>query len=158
DPATRRLLRELQGLSIVDLAAYIGTDGENLADWEANEPPAGDEMADKYRRIMHWMWQSLGTFRPAWTSTTHTLTLLREMGIAPHHAGVRRATSLVRDNSKWEHDGQDYFDGEVEPCINGKTVATGTYFGQNVDAIVERLLGEQLEDGGWNCEAENGSV
>src|SRR5690606_11530795 len=30
DPATRRLLRELQGLSIVDLADYIGTDGENL--------------------------------------------------------------------------------------------------------------------------------
>jgi len=27
-----------------------------------------------------------------------------------------------------------------------------------VAAIVKRILGERLEDGGWNCEAENGSV
>jgi hypothetical protein len=31
-------------------------------------------------------------------------------------------------------------------------------FGQDVDGVVARLLGEQLEDGGWNCEVENGSV
>ena len=48
--------------------------------------------------------------------------------------------------------------GEVEPCINGRTVTLGIYFGQDVDGVVARLLGEQLEDGGWNCEAENGSV
>jgi hypothetical protein len=41
---------------------------------------------------------------------------------------------------------------------HGRTVALGAYFGQDVDAVVERLLGEQLEDGGWNCETENGSV
>ena len=34
----------------------------------------------------------------------------------------------------------------------------GAYFGVNVAAIVERILAERLEDGGWNCEAENGSV
>lgn len=50
------------------------------------------------------------------------------------------------------------FDGEVEPCINGGTVALGAYFGVPVDGVVERLLGEQLADGGWNCEAERGSV
>lgn len=49
-------------------------------------------------------------------------------------------------------------DGEVEPCINGGTVALGAYFGVPVDGVVERLLGEQLDDGGWNCEAERGSV
>src|SRR5262249_9023662 len=51
-----------------------------------------------------------------------------------------------------------FFEGEVEPCINGMTVALGTYFGQNVTPIVARLVTEQLEDGGWNCEAERGSV
>ena len=54
--------------------------------------------------------------------------------------------------------GQRYFDGEVEPCINGRTIETGAYFGVDVAAIVERVLGERLDDGGWNCEAENGSV
>src|SRR5581483_11442967 len=54
--------------------------------------------------------------------------------------------------------GQPFFSGEVEPCINGRTVTLGVYFGQDVAGIVARLLGEQLTDGGWNCEAENGSV
>src|SRR5256886_9644526 len=37
-------------------------------------------------------------------------------------------------------------------------VALGAYFDQDVDGVVVRLLREQLEDGGWNCEVENGSV
>jgi hypothetical protein len=80
------------------------------------------------------------------------------MGLDPVSDQARRAVALVRDNSKWDEGGQDYFDGEVEPCINGKAVALGAYLGQNVQGIVERLLGEQLGDGGWNCEAEGGST
>jgi hypothetical protein len=64
----------------------------------------------------------------------------------------------VRDHCRWEHAGQRFFSGEVEPCINGRTVTLGTYFEQNIDGVVARLISEQLEDGGWNCEAENGSV
>ena len=55
----------------------------------------------------------------------------------------------------WEHAGQRYFDGEVEPCVNGRTIETGAYFGVDVAPIVEQVLGERLEDGGWNCEAED---
>jgi len=51
-----------------------------------------------------------------------------------------------------------FFDGEVGPCINGRTIETGAYFGVDVAAVVERILAERLADGGWNCEAENGSV
>jgi hypothetical protein len=36
--------------------------------------------------------------------------------------------------------------------------AVGAYFGQDVRGIVARLLAEQLPDGGWNCEAVNGST
>jgi hypothetical protein len=93
-----------------------------------------------------------------WTSTFPTLTLLRDFGIDPEAKALRETIALVRDNCRWEHDGQAFFDGEVEPCINGRTVAIGSYFGEDVDGIVARLLGEQLGDGGWNCEAENGSV
>jgi hypothetical protein len=38
------------------------------------------------------------------------------------------------------------------------TVSLGAYFDEDVGAVVDRLVREQLEDGGWNCEAENGSV
>jgi hypothetical protein len=93
-----------------------------------------------------------------WISTLPTLQLLHDFGVDPRSDGVRRAVALVREHCRWEHAGQPFFRGEVEPCINGRTVTLGTYFGQNVDGIVVRLLDEQLEDGGWNCESENGSV
>jgi hypothetical protein len=93
-----------------------------------------------------------------WTSTLPTLQLLCDFGIDPRAERVRRAVTLVSDNCRWEHAGQPFFSGEVEPCINGRTVTLATYFDQPVDAVVARLLDEQLEDGGWNCEAENGSV
>jgi hypothetical protein len=93
-----------------------------------------------------------------WTSTFPTLTLLRDFGIDPNAEAVRETVALVRENCRWEHAGQPFFDGEVEPCINGRTVAVGAYFGVDVGGIVARLLGEQLDDGGWNCETENGSV
>lgn len=93
-----------------------------------------------------------------WTSTFPTLTLLRDLGVDQAAEPVRDAIALVRDNCRWEHAGQPFFAGEVEPCINGRTVLVGAYFGVDVDGIVTRLVGEQLADGGWNCEAENGSV
>ena len=93
-----------------------------------------------------------------WTSTLPTLQLLCDFGIDPRADRVRRAVALVRDHCRWEHAGQPFFSGEVEPCINGRTVRLGTYFDHDVDAVVVRLLAEQLEDGGWNCDAERGSV
>lgn len=87
-----------------------------------------------------------------------TLQLLYDFGVEPSSANVRLAIERVRGGCRWEHAGQRFFDGEVEPCINGRVVALGAYFGEDVAPVVARLLKEQLEDGGWNCEAENGSV
>ena len=93
-----------------------------------------------------------------WTATTHSLSLLREFGFDPASDRAQRMVELIEANARWEHDAQPYWEGEVEPCINGITVANGTYFGVDLSPIVQRLVGERLEDGGWNCEAENGSV
>lgn len=99
-----------------------------------------------------------------WTSTMHVLMLLRDFGLDPASAQAQRAVGLVRDLVTWrgsgppECDDNPFFAGELEPCINGQVGAVGAYFGQDVRAIVDRLLGEQLPDGGWNCEAENGSL
>lgn len=93
-----------------------------------------------------------------WTSTLPALQLLHDFGVDPSSDPVRRAVALVRNHSRWEHAGQPFFGGEVEPCINGRVVTLGAYFDQDVSGVVARLLGEQLRDGGWNCEAENGSV
>lgn len=157
DVATRKLLRDLHRISLDDVASFLELDPAILSNWE-NEPNPQGEGISKYRSALNWLKNSIGTLKPEWISTTFTLLLLQDMGLDPASQQARRAVELVRANTKWDHDGQDYFDGEVEPCINGKTVALGAYFGQNVDGIVERLLGEQLSDGGWNCEAERGSV
>ena len=88
----------------------------------------------------------------------HTLQTLQIFGLDPASEAAGRAISRVAEHGRWEHAGQRYFDGEVEPCINGRTIETGAYFGVDVAPIVERIVGERLADGGWNCEAENGSV
>lgn len=103
----------------------------------------------------HWRAEDPGQ---PWISTLPTLQLLHEFGVDPDCEKVRQAVVRVRENCRWEHAGQPFFSGEVEPCINGRTVTLGVYFHQEVDEVVARLLDEQLEDGGWNCEAENGSV
>ncbi|HSM02893.1 MAG TPA: hypothetical protein VK960_10715 [Acidimicrobiia bacterium] len=93
-----------------------------------------------------------------WTATMHTLQTLQILGLDRNSPSAQRAVSLVAANGRWEHEGQRYFDGEVEPCINGRTIETGAYLGADVGGIVDRILEEGLDDGGWNCEAERGSV
>jgi hypothetical protein len=99
-----------------------------------------------------------------WDSTMHVLSLLRELGLDPASDEARRAVELVRDRVTWRGCGPEeaadnpFFAGEIEPCINGQVAAVGAYFGQDVRGIVDRLLAEQLPDGGWNCEAADGSA
>jgi hypothetical protein len=102
-------------------------------------------------------WRAQNQGQP-WVATLPTLQLLRDLGVDPENERVGHAVDMVRQRCRWEHAGEPFFEGEVEPCINGRALALGVYFGQNMDALVQRLIGEQLEDGGWNCEAENGSV
>jgi hypothetical protein len=83
----------------------------------------------------------------------HALMLLRDMGLDPASGEARRAVGRVRDHITLYEGGQPFFEGEVEPCINGRLLNLGAYFGEPCEAVLERLLGEQLDDGGWNCEA-----
>lgn len=93
-----------------------------------------------------------------WTATTFSLTQLREFGLDPSSDRAKRIVELIGANSRWDEGGQPYWEGEVEECINGRTVADGAYFGVDVSPIVNRLVGQRLEDGGWNCERINGSL
>jgi hypothetical protein len=100
-----------------------------------------------------------------WTDTFHVLELLRRLGLDPESEQARRAVGLVREHVTWRDPEFEtpwadnrFFAGEVEPCINGNVVATGSYFGVDMTPLVDRLLGEQLPDGGWNCDVENGAT
>ncbi|MBI5162120.1 MAG: hypothetical protein HY996_12025 [Micrococcales bacterium] len=93
-----------------------------------------------------------------WTATMWALRQLWDCGVDPADPRVRDAVDRVAAGVRWEYDGEPYFDGEVEPCINGQTVGAGSYFGRDVDGIARRLVGETMADGGWNCDQERGSV
>ena len=91
---------------------------------------------------------------PGWMTTVWNLALLKDMGADPESRQVRTAIARVRKNITWyQWDGRPFFDGETEPCLNGAILASGAYFGEPNKRLLKRLLGEQLEDGGWNCEA-----
>ncbi len=100
----------------------------------------------------------------SWTASPEgtafeTLLWLRDLGLNAASGAARIAVELVRDHVTWHWwDDNPFFVGEVEPCINGRVVALGAYFGEDVTRLVERLRGEQMADGGWNCEQENGAT
>ena len=110
----------------------------------------GAELLARQTTDGHWNDQT----EHGWMTTTDALKLLTDLGADPSDGKVRGAIGRVTDRiTWWQLDGRPFFDGETEACINGRILATGAHFGAVVDPLLARLLGEQLEDGGWNCEA-----
>jgi hypothetical protein len=101
---------------------------------------------------------------PVWLPTLFTLLLLRATGVDRTDPAVESAVARLEANLRWSNQpnwnlrsadlgGNPFFHGEVEPCINGGVLALGAYFGRPTEGLAHRLAGEQLDDGGWNCEA-----
>jgi hypothetical protein len=154
DPAIRwQVMRDLTDApaeEVVDERARVATEGWG-AKLLALQGPDGiwrdaDEQADMV--------------------TVRALDELRALGPDPVDSGVQEAIARLRNSEEWlrllppgyAFHARPFFTGETEPCINGRIVAFGAYFGQDVQGVVDRLLGEQMADGGWNCEQERGSV
>ncbi len=150
-------------------------DADPSVRWQVMRDIAGeaDEVVDAERARVAtegWGAQLLASQRddgmwmvpdPEWplAPTLYTLLLLRAMGLDPASEPAKKAVGLVRERVTWAYWGNaPFFEGEVEPCINGGVLAVGAYFGEGSERLAHRLLGEQLEDGGWNCEAERGST
>ena len=101
-----------------------------------------------------------GADEPYWLSTLNAMVMLWELGVDPECEAAVAAVGRVAERVTWgpEFGDSPFFEGEVEPCINGRVLGLGAYFHRPSAALLARLLSEQLADGGWNCEAERGSV
>src|SRR4051794_40998011 len=149
DPSIRwQVMRDLTG----EPAELVAAERSRIASegW-------GRQLLDQQRPDGQW---GDGRATPFWWSNMYTLVFLRDLGVDPTSARVQEAIALVREHVTWgPHFGDSpFFEGEVEPCINGRVVGLGAYFQVRSDRLVDRLVSEQLADGGWNCEAERGSV
>lgn len=165
----------------MDVMAYL-LDGDPAIRWQVMRDltdAAPDAVAAERARVATEGWGARliaeqdddgrwdgGTYRPgwvdesrpyfdAWTAAHFSLQSLMEYGIDPESPAAERAIGLVRENVRWDYNGELYFQGEVEPCINGIALAIGAYFGQEAAPIAQTILATQHDDGGWNCWEED---
>src|SRR3954463_16667164 len=159
DPVIRWLLDADPAIRWQVLRDLTDTPAEGVAAERARVASEGwgPWLLDQQRPDGQW---GDGVATPFWWSNLYTLVFLRDLGVDPTSERVRAAIDRVRGSVTWgpEFGNSPFFEGEVEPCINGRVVALGAYFGERSDRLVDRLLAEQLADGGWNCDAERGSV
>jgi hypothetical protein len=143
DPAIRwQVMRDLTGEAPEAIAAErsrVATEG-----WGAHllalQSPAGNWGGPKEDRGL--------------LITLYTLVLLKDLGLDPANKQARKMIGRVDKRLVFKPlNNRPFLHGETEPCINGRILAIGSYFKEPNDALANQLLGEQLEDGGWNCEA-----
>ncbi len=103
-----------------------------------------------------------GLYSPKWTSTTYTMLLLRDFGLAPSNGHARKACSLLLDHGLRGDGGINYGQaGRSETCITGMVFSILSYFqydDDRVDTVAEHLLEQQMPDGGWNCQRIYGAT
>jgi len=143
DPAIRwQVMRDLTGEAPAAVAAErsrVAIEGWG-AQLLARQSPAGNWGGPKEDRGL--------------LITLYTLVVLKDLGLDPASRQARKMIDRVDQRLVFKPlNNRPFLHGETEPCINGRILAIGSYFKEPNDALANQLLGEQLEDGGWNCEA-----
>jgi hypothetical protein len=140
DPAIRwQVMRDLTGESPTAIAAErsrVATEGWG-AKLLARQTPAGSWRGGQWDLV-----------------TLYSLVVLKDLGLDPASKQARKMIDRIDKHLVFTRlNNRPYFHGEIEPCINGRILGLGSYFKKPNDALADQLLREQLEDGGWNCEA-----
>jgi len=153
----------------MDTIAWL-LDSDSAIRWQAMRDLAGaapDAVAAERARVPHdgvaaeilacqgsdGSWHRTGA--PDWLPTLFTMIFLRATGVDASDPVIDSAVARLEAGFRWDEEfgKKPFFEGEVEPCINGGALALGAYFGRPSMSLAHRLVGEQLNDGGWNCEA-----
>jgi hypothetical protein len=152
DPAIRwQVMRDLTGEAPDAIAAErsrIATEG-----W-------GAQLLARQSAAGNWGWgprgwrDDLPQADRGMLISLYTLTVLMDLGLDPASKQARQMIDRVDRRLVFKRlNNRPFLDGETEPCINGRILGIGSYFKEPNDALAKLLLSEQLEDGGWNCEA-----
>jgi len=146
-----------------DLLAWL-LDGDPAVRWRVLRDFTGageEEVARERERIAAEGWGARllaeqradggwgeGDYSPKWTSTTYTMLHLLWLGLPARHAAVLRGCARLWEwQTRWR---------TPETCIAGMLIRLTSAFRYNaerLDGLVGHLIGEQLDDGGWNCKS-----
>jgi hypothetical protein len=156
DPAIRwQMLRDVVGAADGEVeserrkVARGGWGARLLAEQDSEGTWAGGRSSDG------------GLYHPKWTSTTYTMLLLRDFGLAPANRQARQACRLLLDQGLQRDGGINYGWTPSETCVTGMVLSILSYFqydDDRLDTLVEHLLAQQMPDGGWNCRRRFGAT
>lgn len=106
-----------------------------------------------------------GMYGPKFISTTYTMLTLRLLGLPPNNPQAKRACKLFLDEGFYTDGGINLFSHSIwkhsETCITGMVLSMLAYFHYNderLHAIAAHVIGQQMKDGGWNCESYKGAT
>ena len=102
-------------------------------------------------------------YQPKWTSTHYTLLDLKNLNISPNQKEINDTINLVFENEKGP-DGGICPIGTIQHsdvCVNGMVLNFASYFKVKetlLKSIVDFLLAEKMQDGGFNCKSNRGGA
>ena len=140
DPAIRwQVMRDLGDAPAATIAAErsrVATEGWG-AQLLARQSPDGSWPEGQWDLVTLW-----------------SLIVFKDLGLDPTSPQARTMIDRVEKHLVFKPlNNRPFLHGETEPCINGRILSIGAWINQPNHALAQQLLSEQLEDGGWNCEA-----
>ncbi len=105
-----------------------------------------------------------GLYGPKWISTTYTMLTLRLLGLPPNNPQAKRACKIFLDQGFYTDGGINFFSYSLkysETCVTSMILALLAYFrypDERIHDVASYLVGQQMPDGGWNCESYKGAT
>jgi len=115
----------------------------------------GAEFLGFRKKEGHW---GRAFYQPKWISTHYSILDLKYLGISPSLQEIKESVIIIVRNHKG-------IDGGINPartiqqsdvCVNGMFLNYASYFKipeSGLTSVVDFIISEQLQDGGFNCEA-----
>ena len=98
-----------------------------------------------------------------WISTTYTLLLLQSFGLEPKNIQAQKASKILLDKGFYNDNGINFALSwkRSETCVTGMILSLICFFNledARIERLLEYLLKEQMNDGGWNCQSFKGAT
>jgi len=149
-------------------------DGDVAIQYQTHRDLLGEERPDLQERIATEGWGAKFLsyrkpeglwgnrfYQPKWISTHYTLVDLKNLAISPSTIPIRESIQQVLDTLKAWNGGillSTAPDRASDICVDGMFLNYAAYFGmaeEDLKSIVDFLLSEHMQDGGFNCNSNS---